>query len=182
MGSHEKSRAAVNGSQDIRRVLDAIRRIVQSIRLAGRAAERVSGLSGAQLFVLQKLAEGEATSLNDLAARTVTHQSSVSVVVQKLVDQKLVTRNASAADARRVVLSLTGAGRAVVRKSPQAAQERIIEAVQHLHAAERTQLAKLLERVADRAAGGTAGAEHAPPMLFEDRPQPNRTRKQSNGS
>src|SRR3954468_11045805 len=132
MGSHTKAQDNSPASDSARRVLDSIRRIAQSIRLASRAAERVSGLSGAQLFVLQKLADGEAASLNDLAARTLTHQSSVSVVVQRLVDRKLVTRAASRDDARRVVLSLTPAGRALVRKSPQAAQERLIEAIESL--------------------------------------------------
>jgi DNA-binding MarR family transcriptional regulator len=60
-------------------VLDAVRRIVQALRESSRQAERQVGLSGAQLFVLQKLAESPASSVNELAARTHTHQSSVSL-------------------------------------------------------------------------------------------------------
>src|SRR4051794_8130303 len=73
------------GGGDVRAIMDAIRRIVRVLRVSSRAAEKQVGLSGAQLFVLHKLADTPALSLNELADRTRTHQSSVSVVVQRLV-------------------------------------------------------------------------------------------------
>ena len=72
-------------------VLDAMRRIVQALRESSRWAERHVGLSGAQLFVLQTLAETPGLSVNELAERTHTHQSSVSVVVSRLA-ARLVER------------------------------------------------------------------------------------------
>ena len=57
--------------------LDGIRRILRDLRVSSRAAEQELGLSGAQLFVLQQLAQAPAESLNELANRTRTHQSSV---------------------------------------------------------------------------------------------------------
>ena len=79
-------------STDSARVLDAIRRLVRHLRLADRAAQGELGISGAQLFVLVELGKTGSLSLNDLAARTRTDQSSVSVVVSRLVDAGLVTR------------------------------------------------------------------------------------------
>jgi DNA-binding MarR family transcriptional regulator len=64
----------------MRGVLNALRRIVRDLRLGARDAERSAGISGAQLFVLQALADERASSLNELADRTHTDQSSVSVV------------------------------------------------------------------------------------------------------
>src|SRR5215217_2732988 len=72
--------SAAAGGRDVRAVLDAIRRIVRVLRVSSRAAEKQVGLSGAQLFVLHKLEDAPALSLNELADRTRTHQSSVSVV------------------------------------------------------------------------------------------------------
>src|SRR6185503_16100380 len=90
---------------DARQVLDSIRRIVQTLRVGSRAAERDLGLSAAQLFVLAKLQAADAPlSVGDLAERTLTHQSSVSVVVQKLEQRGLVTRARNTRDARRVQL------------------------------------------------------------------------------
>jgi DNA-binding MarR family transcriptional regulator len=112
--------------------MDDLRKIVRGLRLSARAAERTAGISGAQLFVLQVLSEVRAPSLNDLAERTCTDQSSVSVVVRRLVDRRLVTRRPSAADARRVELRLTPAGRALVKRCPEPTQARLLTGLMRL--------------------------------------------------
>ncbi|HEY3667307.1 MAG TPA: MarR family winged helix-turn-helix transcriptional regulator, partial [Polyangiaceae bacterium] len=61
---------------DVRQVLNALRQIVRSLRVSSRTAEQRVGLSGAQLFVLQCLARQSPCSVNELAARTATDQSS----------------------------------------------------------------------------------------------------------
>jgi MarR family transcriptional regulator, lower aerobic nicotinate degradation pathway regulator len=172
MGAHTSAQADLA----VRRSMDALRRIVQAIRVASRAAERDFGLSGAQLFVLQRLAEAKSASVNELARRTLTHQSSVSVVLQRLVEKKLVQRDTSPADGRQVVLSLTPKGKQLVRKSPQAAQDRLIAAIHKLSPAHRKALACLLELVADDA----IEARLAPPLFFED--SHNKQPRKSNGS
>jgi DNA-binding MarR family transcriptional regulator len=162
MGSHALS-------DEVRAVLDAVRRIVQGLRASSSAAERRVGLSGAQLFVLSRLAAEQPLSQAELAARTFTHQSSVSVVVQRLVERGLVTVAAAPGDRRRQALSLTKKGSALVGRAPDAAQERLIQAVEQLAPAKRRALAGgLTELVAAMALD-----EAAPPMFFEERsPRP----------
>src|ERR1700730_535689 len=70
---------------DSQRILDSIRRLVRLLRLSDRVAQRELGLSAAQLFVLQELGKTPALSLSEVAERTRTDQSSVSVVVTRLV-------------------------------------------------------------------------------------------------
>ena len=79
-----------SAGDEVGEVLDSIRRIVRL--LASRQADRDFGLSGAQVFVLQTLAEAEMLSVNELAECSHTHQSSVSVVVQSLVDKRFIAR------------------------------------------------------------------------------------------
>ncbi|MEA2711487.1 MAG: hypothetical protein QOF78_4088 [Phycisphaerales bacterium] len=149
---------------EARAVLDSVRLIVQTLRISSRAAERDVGVSAAQLFVLTKLAAAnEPLSVGELAQRTLTHQSSVSVVVQKLERQGLVVRTRAPDDARRVELSLTPAARTILRKAPQAAQDKILDAVAAMPAARRRQLADLLGDLAHR-----IGGQRRPAMLFED--------------
>ena len=69
---------------DFRVVLDCIRRIVHVLRLFDREAEKRVGLSG-QVLCWKNFSDGGGASINELADRTHTHQSSVSVVVHKLV-------------------------------------------------------------------------------------------------
>jgi len=149
---------------DVRAILDGIRHVVRVLRVSARAAERRVGVSGAQLYVLHQLAERPATSLNALAARTHTHQSSVSVVVARLVRRGLVERRTSAADGRRIELALTAAGRRLVRRAPAAAQERLVAALGRLPVAERARLATGLSRLVQSL--GVAG--RTPGMFFEE--------------
>ncbi|HEY2586981.1 MAG TPA: MarR family winged helix-turn-helix transcriptional regulator [Tepidisphaeraceae bacterium] len=165
-GTQRKSgRSAQDGSADeVREVLDCIRRIVRLLRLSSREAERDVGLTGAQLFVLQKLNEAKMLSVNELAERTHTHQSSVSVVAQSLVDKGLVARARASDDARRLELTLTPAARTLMRKAPGAAQDRLIEALESLPGSTRSQLAKSLGKLVD--AAGLSDVE--PGMMFEE--------------
>src|SRR4051812_6073325 len=128
MGSHMILMEAKPSSQETQSILDSIRRIVRGLRVSSRTAEKELGISGAQLFVLQKLNVNSSLSLNELAERTLTHQSSVSVVIGRLVDRGLVLRTASKTDARRLELSLSAKGRAFLQKAPLTAQERLVAA------------------------------------------------------
>ena len=160
MGPHTSS-----GDGDVRAVLDGVRRIVQSLRESSRWAEKHVGMSGAQLFVLQKLEEAPAQSLNALAARTHTHQSSVSTIVARLVERGLVTRTRSSQDGRTIELDLSGRGRRLAARAPDAAQERLIRAVRQLPSARRRALASTLSALGQ----AMDSADRQPPMFFEDR-------------
>jgi len=160
--------------------MDSVRRIVQVLRVGARAAERDAGVSGAQLFVLERLAASDRPlSVNELAERTLTHQSSVSVVVRKLESRGLVERNPAADDARRAQLSLTAKARALLGKAPRAAQDQILHALAGMSESNRRSLARLLGEWAQRVSGADGEAPAA--MLFEDsdesKPSPRQQRR-----
>jgi DNA-binding MarR family transcriptional regulator len=138
---------------------------VQALRESSRWSERHVGLSGAQLFVLQKLADTPGASINEIAARTHTHQSSVSTVVTRLVEGGLVRRVRSGDDARSVTLSLSARGRRAAARAPDVPQQRLIRAIEALSSTRRRQLAAGLVDVAAR----MQAAPHPPAMFFEDR-------------
>jgi DNA-binding MarR family transcriptional regulator len=152
----------------ITRAVDAIRRILRAVRRSARRAERELGLSGAQLFVLQQLRARPATSLNELADRTHTHQSSVSVVVRRLVERGLVTRTHAAADSRRIELGLSAAGRALLRRSRPVAQLRLIRALGELRPPRRREFAATLELVVRQMGLAASPAD----MMFGEADQP----------
>lgn len=146
------------------RILDDLRRIVRVLRESSRATERELGVSGAQLFVMKALSGTRAMSLNDLAARTCTHQSTVSVVVKRLVDRGFVSRATSQLDARRVELELTRRGRSLLARSPLAAQDRLIEGLERLPPKERQGLATALHHLVE----AMQLADEEPAMFFEE--------------
>lgn len=138
-------------SVESRNILDGIRRLVQSIRLASRDSEKKVGLSAAQLFVLHRLGEEEGLSINELAERTLTHQSSVSVVVQKLGEKKLILRSRSASDGRQSEVSLSAKGRKLLKKAPHAVQDNLLDAMKQMKPASRKMLSDSLSEFLTKA-------------------------------
>jgi DNA-binding MarR family transcriptional regulator len=151
-------------------VMIALRKVVRFLRLADRAAEASVGLSAAQLFVLHTLAREPARSLAELAELTLTDQSSVSIVVGRLVERRLVTRTTAKADRRRIVLRLTAAGTKVARTFPHVPQTRIAEVVRAMPAERRGELVRSLEGLVSAIGASTV----SPRMLFEDEPRRSR--------
>jgi DNA-binding MarR family transcriptional regulator len=154
------------------RILNSIRQLVRALRLFDREAQSKYGVTAAQMFVLHAIDQEEGLSLNALAARTATDQSSASVVVQRLVEGGYVLRTAQAADRRRIELRLTPKGRSVIRKAPPPAQQKILAIVAAMPPRDRKELAALLEGFVG--AFGVRGRKA--PMLFEDDPEPKRAR------
>ncbi len=128
------------------RILHSIKAIARDLRTTSKQSRRVPGVSTAQLQVLRAL-DGGPLSINDIADRTYTHQSSVSTVVGRLVSDKLVTRAASKADGRSVSVSLTAAGRGALRKSEDSTEVLLSNALNSLSRAELAALADCLEKV-----------------------------------
>ena len=149
---------------DSQRILDSIRRLVRVLRLTDRAAQSELGLSGAQLFVLHELEKTPAMSLSELAQKTRTDQSSVSVVVSRLVEGGYVMRERDDRDARRLVLTLTKTGRALAEKSPPAVQEKMIEILERMQPAERRRFADIFSHIIEE----LGEANGVAPMMFDD--------------
>lgn len=163
MGANQTTHAVAE-ADSIGRSMNAVRSIVRALRINTRAIELKMGISLAQLFVLQQLAEKPADSLNELADRTATHQSSVSVVVRRLVEREYVTRTASSADKRRIEIAVTQTGRELLAGAPMTIQTQLVNALRDMPREDQNTLADLLERWLIAAKIDFA----SPPMLGED--------------
>lgn len=147
-------------------ILDSIRKLVRGLRQSSLETERRRGLSSAQLFVLNTLSlSPEPLSVNELAARTLTHQSSVSVVASKLVARGFVRKRRSASDSRRADLVITDSGRRALGKNPEPVQERLITAIQGLPPATRRGLAAGFEKLLEASGFDREKAT----LFFEDK-------------
>ncbi len=133
-------------ARPVERSMTAVRNIVRALRINTRAIELQMGISLAQLFVLQQLAERPADSLNELAERTATHQSSVSVVVRRLVERGYVSRTAAAADKRRIEIAVTPTGRELLAGAPTTIQTQLVMGMEILALDDQRTLADLLEQ------------------------------------
>jgi hypothetical protein len=94
-------------------------------------------------------------------------------VVSRVVDAGYVARRTSASDARRTELTLTPAGRALLRSAPDLAQTRLVAALHEVPAARLRVTAAVLDGVA-RAISPTT---EPPPMFFEPESRRRATRR-----
>jgi DNA-binding MarR family transcriptional regulator len=158
---------------DVREIMDALRRMVRALRSSHRAAGSLN-LTGAQLFVISVLAAADGPlSVGEVAVRTQTDQSTVSVVAARLVNRGLLKRERRADDARRVELSLTPRGRALQKRAPSTvAQQRLMRALHELKPREAAQLASMLHFIVEQMGIG----DEPPTMLFDEEKPVSRTR------
>ena len=128
-------------------VVDAVQRLIRTLRVASRRVEVATGISAAQLFVLQRLADRPALSLAALANATMTDRSSVAHVVDRLERVGLVQRERSQADRRRVEIAATAAGRRLVARGPESPTALLMRALDALTATEVRRLGNDLRRL-----------------------------------
>jgi DNA-binding MarR family transcriptional regulator len=150
-------------SADAQLIFDSLRRIVQALRQSTAQAEQSAGLTGAQIFVLKQIRANPGLSVNDLAALTCTHQSTVSEAAGRLEVRGLIVRRRSAHDGRRHELSLSPQGESALGSGFETAQERLLRAIAQLPAPVTAQLAEGLGALIE-----AAGLTGPPPALFLD--------------
>jgi DNA-binding MarR family transcriptional regulator len=148
-------------------VFRSLRRLVDGLYSGSRESQRSRGITAAQHFVLFQLHLRPNSSINALADLTMTHQSTVSVVVRRLVGKKLVRKRRSPNDARRVELTLTSAGRRVLERAPEPFQVRLKHALERLDLSDQVALADGLSRLL-----ADMGAEDAPARMFFEPDEP----------
>jgi len=160
---------------DVRATLDGIRRLVQALRTSARRAHDASGLGAAELYLLHALADGgPAASLNALAERTFTDQSTASPVVERLRRRRLLQRVRSERDARRVEIRITAAGRAALARAAPPPQVALIRAIRAIPPADRARLARGL-----RSLVAAIGPRERAVMFFENAPRRGGGRRRS---
>jgi DNA-binding MarR family transcriptional regulator len=144
-------------------VLRQVRALVNDLSASARMIEHRTGITNAQLFLLQSLAKDGPQSIGELAARARTQLSTASIVVSRLSRAGLVSKARATDDARRAVITLTTTGRKVARRGPHAPTARLLDAMESLTPAQARALAKGLAPLL-AALGIRAESD---PMLFE---------------
>lgn len=99
--------------------LKQFRIIFGTVRQHFREIESSCGISGSQLWLLHEISTHPDLGVSRLAENLAIHQSTCSLLVEKLVKKQLVEKQRLAEDQRKVGLIVTPAGQAVLAKAPQ---------------------------------------------------------------
>jgi len=98
--------------------LKQFRIIFGTVRQHFREIEASCGISGSQLWLLHEIATHPELGVSRLAENLAIHQSTCSLLVEKLVKKHLVEKQRLSQDQRKVGLIVTEAGHAVLSKAP----------------------------------------------------------------
>ncbi len=157
MGRHDAHDARQEAAEALQRLRDAAGQLLATLTDAQPVAPH-------HLLTLRAVADGAATP-SDVAAATGRHASSVSRVVEQLVDAGLLDREPDPEDRRQVLVALTDEGQAVVDSF-----ERVDDTISRrlfvdFDAADAERLAGYLDRIATAAATLATELEDDPTLL-----------------
>ncbi len=128
--------------------LVALRRILRVTELNARKLADRSDLTASQLLVMQHVRQSGKALPSAIALAVDLKQATVTVLLNKLEQAGLVTRQRDTEDRRRVWVELTDAGRGALDRSPDLLQNRFEKGFNNLERWEQAMMVSALERVA----------------------------------
>jgi DNA-binding MarR family transcriptional regulator len=143
-----RPRAAPAGT-DAERVVQGLRRVVRALQSFSQDIYRNYGLTAPQLWALKTLQRQGPLAVGRLAQELAVHQSSLSLLIDRLETRGLVRRRRSRQDGRVVELVLTTRGRDLAAEAPEAAQGRLRHALEQMPAARVKEIRQAVERVVE---------------------------------
>lgn len=111
---------------DVAAIVDGLRRIVRALELYSQEVRRAYGLTGPQLWALKTLQRRGAVTVNELAAALAVHQSSASILVNRLEQRGLIRRSRGQQDRRFVRIEPTEKALSLMAEAPEPAQGRLL--------------------------------------------------------
>jgi MarR family transcriptional regulator for hemolysin len=135
---------SISPDECARDVLEVVPLIMRVIRTEMRS-RRTSDLSVPQFRALAFLDRQPGASLSEVAEHVGLTLPSMSTLVDVLVTRKLIARQTSPIDRRRITLSLTTNGKAILESAREGAQTHLSELLSALPAAGRTTVAQAMQ-------------------------------------
>lgn len=131
------------------RILQAMRRIIRAVDIYSRKLNSEFKVTTPQMICMYSLLREGDMTLSQLAAHVNLGTSTVNGIVDRLENKKLVVRERSLEDRRKVYVKITQAGRALIEKAPSLLQDSFAESLQILPELEQAAIALSLERVVE---------------------------------
>jgi DNA-binding MarR family transcriptional regulator len=147
--------------------LGKFRIIIRAAQRHSAAIQKQCGVSGAQLWMLQEIAEAPGVRVGELAARMAIHQTTTSNLLDSLEKRGYIKKTRDEADQRVVKLLLTPGGARLLRKAPTPARGLLPEALARVSPKKLAQLNAGLQAVLDviEDANSDEGMQPLPFML-----------------
>lgn len=140
---------------DVLQFMQLLWAVVHALDTRSKRMARDLGVTGPQRLVLRVVGLRPGMSAGALAAVIHLHPSTLTGVLQRLVQQKLLARTTDVADGRRAILHLTAAGARVNRVSRGTVEHAVASALAGLDRRDHDAATRVLSLIATR-------LQHAP--------------------
>jgi len=140
------------------RILLSLRRIASAVDAYSRKLAAEHNITGPQLMCLYSIVKNGPLTLSMLSKRYSLSPSTVTGIIDRLESKGFATRARSDPDRRKVLITATDAGSALVSKAPSPLQDKLIAAIKGLPEAEQGAITNSLERIVDLMQVGSTGA------------------------
>ncbi|MBE9523038.1 MAG: MarR family transcriptional regulator [Proteobacteria bacterium] len=131
----------------IKQVIYLIRRLIQAEELYTKELEKKYRVSVPQLSCLLALYENGPMPPSQVAKHIMVKSSTVTGIIDRLEQKRLVERSRISSDRRVITIGLTESGRMLAQNSPLPIQERIVDGYKDLPSNEREDIIRALKKL-----------------------------------
>lgn len=128
-------------------VIISLRKIIRAIDMNSKKLIKRLGLTGPQLVLLNEIARSGDIAAGEIAQAVSLSQATVTGILERLGKRGLVIRQRSEHDKRRIMVSITDAGRRILETRPPLMQEAFVEKFSSLQEWEQTMILSALQRL-----------------------------------
>tara|TARA_R110001599_G_scaffold301415_1_gene507016 strand:+ start:300 stop:911 length:612 start_codon:yes stop_codon:yes gene_type:complete len=129
-------------------VLVALRRVIRATDLHSKHLSKTTGLTSPQILLLHTIREKGEVTIGEIAQDMSLSQATVTTIIDRLEKRKLVFRERSTADKRKVHAYLTDEGHEILKTAPVPLQDQFAKHFADLQEWEKTMIISSLQRVA----------------------------------
>lgn len=131
----------------IKQVIYLIRRLIQAEEFYTKELEKKYRVSVPQLGCLLALYENGPMPPSQVAKHIMVKSSTVTGIIDRLEQKRLVERSRISSDRRVITIGLTESGRMLAQNSPLPIQERIVDGYKDLPSNEREDIIRALKKL-----------------------------------
>ena len=146
-GTARRTRRPRATQTDAAQIVQGLRRIVRALHSYSQDVYRTYGLTAPQLWALKTLRREGRLSAGRLANALAVHQSSLSILVDRLEKRGLVQRVRPPQDRRFVQIALTKRGATLATMAPEPAQGRLLHGLRAMSLSEVEDIRKAVDRL-----------------------------------
>lgn len=134
-------------TQTMTDIFNNLRRVFQALNEQSKQVEKLTSLTGPQLWAIQTIARESPVRVSLLAEKMFLHPATVVGILNRLEVRGLIVRNRTKRDRRVVEIELTESGRSFAVDAPEVPQGKLATGLNSLSASEMAEIHRSLQRL-----------------------------------